>query len=223
MNKITINHGTFQVDERILDHGAITLGRTADNDVQMDDDTVSAHHAKIVTMLTASHVEDLGSTNGTFVNGRRVIKHTLHSGDIITAGGYQIVFYSDHGAPKKAPEKTVMMSSARLKAMIAASDKNKVPEAGSDNSQSTIQQSTTDTVIAIDNEATHQEMYQVSAARAAQNHNRANRQSRVAELSDIENALQASGDRHTGRRSLYITLAATVVIVIAIVTVILKA
>jgi len=222
MNKITINHGTFQVDEKILDHGEITLGRTADNDVQMEDDTVSAHHAKIVTVFTASHVEDLGSTNGTFVNGRRVIKHTLHSGDIITAGGYQVVFYSDHGAPKKAPEKTVMMSSSRLEAMIAASDKNKGQDARPDSNRSVPAQSASDTVIAIDNDATHQQIYQESVARDTPQSNRQNRQNRPAGLADIRHTLQAREGHANSRRSLYVTVAATIAIVIAIVAVVIK-
>jgi pSer/pThr/pTyr-binding forkhead associated (FHA) protein len=223
MNKITINHGTFQVDEKILDHGEITLGRTADNDVRMEDDTVSAHHAKIVTVFTASHVEDLGSTNGTFVNGRRVIKHTLHSGDIITAGGYQVVFYSDHGAPKKAPEKTVMMSSARLEAMIAASDKNKGLDTRADSGQSVPVQSGVDTVIAIDNDETHQQIYQDSVARATPHSNKQGRQNRPAELADIKNTLQAREGHDNSKRSLYVTVAATIFIVIAIVVLVIKA
>jgi pSer/pThr/pTyr-binding forkhead associated (FHA) protein len=222
MNKITINHGTFQVDEKILDHGEITLGRTADNDVQMEDDTVSAHHAKIVTVFNASHVEDLGSTNGTFVNGRRVNEHTLHSGDIITAGGYQIVFYSDHGAPKKAPEKTVMMSSARLEAMIAASDKNKGQEARPESNQPVPAQSAGDTVIAIDNDATHQQIYQESTARIAQHSKGQKRPNRPAELADIKNTLQARDSHENSKRSLYLTIAVTIAIIIAVVALVIK-
>ncbi len=223
MNKITINHGTFQVDERVLDHGTISLGRAADNDVQMEDETVSAHHAKIVTVFKASHVEDLGSTNGTFVNGKRVIRHTLHSGDIITAGGYQVVFYTDQGAPKKAPDTTDMLSSTRLEAMIAAADEGIGQEGEAGSNQVIAQPSAGDTVIAMDNDtAMHDEMTGGTAVRNAQHPSGKHRHDHRAELADIEHALHDRTRDDNSRRSLYLTVAVTIAVVIAIVVLVLR-
>lgn len=69
-----------------LQAGAITIGRAGDNDFHVPDYTVSAHHARIFTYLEASYIEDLGSTNGTYINGKRIQKHTVHPGDVIRVG-----------------------------------------------------------------------------------------------------------------------------------------
>src|SRR5688572_2237898 len=67
--------------------GELTLGRRAPCDVTLRDDAVSARHARIVGQNGLWRLEDLGSTNGTYLNGRRVIKpETLRPGDLVTTG-----------------------------------------------------------------------------------------------------------------------------------------
>ena len=66
--------------------GAFCIGRAMDNDLTIADATVSSHHARIFTYLGASYIEDLDSSNGTWLNGKRVQKHTLHPGDVIKVG-----------------------------------------------------------------------------------------------------------------------------------------
>ena len=61
----------------------ITIGRRADNDVCLPYPAVSGEHAAVVTILSDSFLEDLGSTNGTLVNGKPVAKHLLRDGDQI--------------------------------------------------------------------------------------------------------------------------------------------
>lgn len=66
----------------------ITIGRDDDNTLTVDLSTVSRHHARLVQTATTCHVEDLGSTNGTFVNGDRVTtRRELRSGDLLKIGG----------------------------------------------------------------------------------------------------------------------------------------
>lgn len=100
MNKIIIEKGSFKLDEIELGHGSITIGRAEDNDIHLDDPMLSSHHAKITTFFNASHIDDLSSTNGTYINGRQAKTHTLHSGDTIVMGNYKVIFYSDSAAAK---------------------------------------------------------------------------------------------------------------------------
>jgi hypothetical protein len=63
-----------------------TIGRTPDNDIQVDTTFVSRHHAVLLSGLDHCIIEDLNSTNGLQVNGQRVDRQLLHDGDIVTIG-----------------------------------------------------------------------------------------------------------------------------------------
>jgi len=63
-----------------------TIGRTPDNDVQIDAKFISRHHAVILAGPTHTIIEDLNSTNGVIVNGRRVLRQTLKDGDAVLIG-----------------------------------------------------------------------------------------------------------------------------------------
>jgi hypothetical protein len=67
-----------------------TLGRLPDNDVRVDNAAVSGHHALIINILNDSFLEDLNSTNGTYVNGKLIKKHALQHGDVITIGHHHL-------------------------------------------------------------------------------------------------------------------------------------
>jgi pSer/pThr/pTyr-binding forkhead associated (FHA) protein len=69
-----------------------TVGRLPDNDVRIDNPTVSGHHSLIINILNDSFLEDLNSTNGTYVNGKLIKKHALQNGDVITVGRHQLRF-----------------------------------------------------------------------------------------------------------------------------------
>ncbi len=69
-----------------------TIGRLPDNDVRIDNPAVSGHHSLIINILNDSFLEDLNSTNGTYVNGRLIKKHALQHGDTITIGHHQLRF-----------------------------------------------------------------------------------------------------------------------------------
>ncbi len=69
-----------------------TIGRLPDNDVRIDNPAVSGHHSLIINILNDSFLEDLNSTNGTYVNGKLIKKHALQSGDVITIGHHQLRF-----------------------------------------------------------------------------------------------------------------------------------
>ena len=63
-----------------------SIGRTADNDLRIDAESVSRHHAVVLATTTGTVIEDLHSTNGVFVNGVRVSRQRLHEGDLVTIG-----------------------------------------------------------------------------------------------------------------------------------------
>ncbi|MEO8484939.1 MAG: FHA domain-containing protein [Betaproteobacteria bacterium] len=81
----------------------VTIGRRADNDVCLPHPAVSGEHAAVVTILADSFLEDLGSTNGTLVNGRPVAKHFLRDRDQIDVGRQLIVYLADLDAQAEPP------------------------------------------------------------------------------------------------------------------------
>src|SRR5210317_2123208 len=92
-----------------------TIGRLPDNDVRIDNPAVSGHHSLIINILNDSFLEDLNSTNGTYVNGKLIKKHALQHGDVITIGHHQLRF-SDQEAPQQEQdefEKTMVIPSGQ--------------------------------------------------------------------------------------------------------------
>ena len=75
-----------------------TIGRISDNDIHIDNLAVSGHHARILTILNDSFLEDLGSTNGTYVNGKLIKKHPLVSGDMIAVGKHILRYELENAA-----------------------------------------------------------------------------------------------------------------------------
>lgn len=73
----------------------LTVGRLADNTLQIEDGSVSSHHAEIVFEGGQHHLHDLGSTNGTFVNGEQVTDVILRHGDEVRFGHVETVFTGD--------------------------------------------------------------------------------------------------------------------------------
>jgi hypothetical protein len=90
----------------ILAKERMVIGRRADNDVCLPYPAVSGEHAQVVTIFADSFLEDLGSTNGTLVNGKAVAKHFLRDGDQIEIGRQCLVYLADDTAevePLPAP------------------------------------------------------------------------------------------------------------------------
>jgi chromosome segregation ATPase len=69
-----------------------TLGRTPDNDIRLDANFVSRHHAVILAASKQTIVEDLNSTNGVVINGRRITRHPLQHGDVVSIGTAEFRF-----------------------------------------------------------------------------------------------------------------------------------
>jgi len=86
-----------------LDRERLTIGRRPDNDVFLPQPAVSGEHAAVVTILDDSFLEDLGSTNGTLVNGKPITKHFLRDRDEIDIGREILVYLADDSAKIPAP------------------------------------------------------------------------------------------------------------------------
>jgi pSer/pThr/pTyr-binding forkhead associated (FHA) protein len=103
-----------------------TIGRLPDNDIRIDNAAVSGHHSLIINILNDSFLEDLNSTNGTYVNGKLIKKHALQHGDVITAGHHQLRFVEDDEAQDEFEKTMVIQPSARpvekIQAASAAAD-----------------------------------------------------------------------------------------------------
>ncbi len=92
------------VVERELKPGRLVIGRTPDNDLQIDSKFISRHHCQIVTQADACLIEDLNSTNGIYVQSKRVRRYNLNDGDVVQVGQHEIM-YIDERAPR--PRHTV--------------------------------------------------------------------------------------------------------------------
>jgi len=78
-----------------LDKERTTIGRRPGNDIHIDNLAVSGEHAMITTIGKDAFLEDLGSTNGTLVNGKPITKHILQNGDVIELGKYQLKYVGE--------------------------------------------------------------------------------------------------------------------------------
>jgi pSer/pThr/pTyr-binding forkhead associated (FHA) protein len=101
-----------------------TVGRLPDNDIRIDNAAVSGHHALVINILNDSFLEDLNSTNGTYVNGKLIKKHALQHGDVITVGHHALRFVDGEAEePQDEFEKTMVIgprAAARLSIPQAA-------------------------------------------------------------------------------------------------------
>lgn len=94
------------------DKSEITIGRGANNDIQIDNLAVSNNHAKFIKQSGAYRVEDLKSTNGTFLNDISIQKADLSPNDIVTIGKHDLQITMDETKPavEDLADKTVKVS-----------------------------------------------------------------------------------------------------------------
>ena len=122
MAKLILSMDGLVLKEIPLVKERTTIGRKPHNDIQIDNLAVSGEHAVIVTILNDSFLEDLGSTNGTLVNGNSVKKHFLQNNDIIELGKYKLKYIAEAGQQAAAAaadfEKTMVLRPAQMKAAV---------------------------------------------------------------------------------------------------------
>ena len=102
--KLILSMDGLVLKEIALTKERTTIGRKPHNDIQIDNLAVSGEHAVIVTILNDSFLEDLGSTNGTLVNGQPIKKHFLQTNDVVELGKYKLKYITDQGQKSAAPQ-----------------------------------------------------------------------------------------------------------------------
>ncbi|MFO1360892.1 MAG: FHA domain-containing protein [Burkholderiales bacterium] len=110
--KLILSMDGLVLKEIALTKERTTIGRKPHNDIQIDNLAVSGEHAVIVTILNDSFLEDLGSTNGTLVNGQPIKKHFLQNNDVVELGKYKLKYVGDQSSKSAAPqdfEKTMVL------------------------------------------------------------------------------------------------------------------
>lgn len=109
MAKLTLTFNDNVIAEHELDKEEVTIGRKPENDIQIDNLAVSGKHARILTILNDSFLEDTNSTNGTYVNGTLVKKHALQNGDVIAIGKHKLTYCNEEASAGGDFEKTMII------------------------------------------------------------------------------------------------------------------
>jgi pSer/pThr/pTyr-binding forkhead associated (FHA) protein len=100
-----------------------TIGRLPDNDVRIDNPAVSGHHSLIINILNDSFLEDLSSTNGTYVNGKLIKKHALQHGNVVTIGHHQLRYVEPVAEEEEQDDefaRTMIIDSSQEAVQLAA-------------------------------------------------------------------------------------------------------
>ena len=121
MAKLVLSMDGLVLKEIELTKERISIGRRPHNDIVIDNLAISGEHAVLITILNDSFIEDLGSTNGTTVNGQPIKKHFLQNNDTVELGKYKLKFVVeaakagalDAGIPARAPARTQARTPAK--------------------------------------------------------------------------------------------------------------
>jgi hypothetical protein len=103
MAKLVLRADDGSTTEFGISKERLTIGRRSDNDICLTNAAVSAEHAVIVSILSDSYLEDLASTNGTFVNGKPIKRHLLQNADVVEIGRHRLIFEADQRYAKRLP------------------------------------------------------------------------------------------------------------------------
>ncbi|NNN05963.1 MAG: FHA domain-containing protein [Elusimicrobia bacterium] len=125
MPKLLLKFNAAVIKEVAVDKDEIRVGRKPDNDVVIDNPAISGHHCRIAKRGDAYFIEDLDSTNGTYLNEKRVKTADLKSNDVIGIAKHALVFVTEAAAPPGPPpppsDATVMIGAGNQAEIIVAS------------------------------------------------------------------------------------------------------
>ena len=128
MAKLLLKFNAAVIKEIPLDKPSLSVGRKPDNDIVIDNPAISGHHCKIVQKGDTYYVEDLESTNGTFVNEKRVVKSGLHDQDVVGLAKHALVFVDDRPAESaEGGDKTMVLTPEKQEALAKAATEANAP------------------------------------------------------------------------------------------------
>ncbi|MDJ0711330.1 MAG: FHA domain-containing protein [Woeseiaceae bacterium] len=134
---VLTNNGSVIQDLK-MQKPRLLIGRSEHNDIAIGSRFISRHHALIVRHGNSTFLMDLNSTNGTFVNGRRVSNHVLMHDDVVTVGHHKIKFIDPHatkGGDLEGPEfsdTAIMKTIEDMRALLARENTALMPAASED-------------------------------------------------------------------------------------------
>jgi pSer/pThr/pTyr-binding forkhead associated (FHA) protein len=132
MAKVLLKYKEAVVKEINLDKELTTIGRKPDNDIVIDNQAVSGHHALVKVEGDSLIIEDLSSLNGTYINGQKVSKGELFNGDIVLIGVHTLDVFSDKSRETdkknfavrgRSMDETMVITPDDKKKIISAADK----------------------------------------------------------------------------------------------------
>ena len=115
MPEITVRSSEGARERFAIAKDRVTIGRSRESDIFLPDQWLSRHHAEIRKDGELFFVVDLGSKNGTLLNGEQVAtRQRLHHGDVITLGEHVLTFADDAAGEDEAPEGTRIFSASEM-------------------------------------------------------------------------------------------------------------
>jgi len=95
LGRVLVSTEGRTVRELPLRIGRVIVGRTDDNDLQIDSRFVSRHHCQLIVSAQACVIEDLNSTNGIYVKSKRVRRQHLNDGDVVVIGKHELIYMDE--------------------------------------------------------------------------------------------------------------------------------
>ncbi len=115
--QLYLSHNGDSVEELSFDRSRLLIGRSEHNDLSIRSKFISRHHLLLVRHSGSTFMMDLNSTNGTFVNSRRISNHILEHDDVITVGHHHIRFRDSHATKRGLADDTKFADTAIMKTL----------------------------------------------------------------------------------------------------------
>ena len=102
MSKLVHSFNGDVIKEYTLKRGVLTIGHKSDSDIHIENSATNDKHAKVFTILNKSFIEDLDSTNGTYINGHKITGHELKNGETVFIGEHELKYLKDSTESEKS-------------------------------------------------------------------------------------------------------------------------